>query len=423
MTEGAHARHGSKKENRASEFVSFAGSTVLYQGARFAFSLAAARSLSPSDFTAWALIVAMLAYAPAILMGVNNGMARELPILAGRGSNAAVGRVMDAAWATAAIALVVIVVLLAALAFATSIAVRDILVIGFLFGGTIIFSLQQFVLRSRLRFGAASGQLALFGLAGLVASAWLVLMPDAGLNTAATLYAAPLSGGILLGLVVEPPVVGAGADPAVARRLAAIGFPIMLAGLVFSLFVTLDRWIAVALLGVSGAAPYTLASLVAAAMLVVPTVVSQQTYPRMAIARGQGATAEQLFAMAHRQGVIAASLVLPVAGFIVAFALVGIPVLLPAYTDATGAVVSLSFGFTGLAFLTGYGNYLNVVGAQWRYLAVQGTSATAAIPLMILGGFLFGITGIALGMATSHLVYGALIYAVARRTRIIEGLP
>lgn len=418
MTSAADVPSRRKRAHRAREFAWFAGSTVLYQGARFVFSLAAARSLSASDFTAWALVVALLAYAPAILLGVNNGMSRELPILAGRGATEAMERVMAATWATVGLALVAILALAGILGVVAPAIRLEVLVVGLLICGTIVFGVQQFSMRSRLRFNAASVQLALFGGTVLVAAGWLALMPDADLTTAATIYAGPLVGGILLGIALELPTVTRSVDVGVVRRLAAIGFPIMLAGLVFSLFVTLDRWVAVALFGAEHAAPYTLASLIAAAMLIVPTVVSQQTYPRMAIARGRGSSDEELLVMARRQGVAAAGLVLPVALLLVAFAYAGIPALLPAYQAATGAVVALSIGFAGLAFLTGYGNYLNVVGAQWRYLAAQIGGAMTAVPLMVAGGTLFGLTGIAAGMAASHLVYGLLLWGAARRSPI-----
>jgi O-antigen/teichoic acid export membrane protein len=180
---------------------------------------------------------------------------------------------------------------------------------------------------------------------------------------------------------------------------------------------------AIALLGFERAAPYALASLIATAMLVVPTVVSQQTYPRMAIARGRGASSEELFAMAHHQGLIAASIVAPIGVALVVFGWLGIPALLPAYIDAGPAVVVLSFGFVTLAFMTGYGNYLNVVGAQWQYLGAQVTAAGIAVIFILVGGLTLGLTGIAVGMAASHAIYGVLLRTVAGRFLRASELP
>lgn len=423
MTDAANVRpRGPGGREHRREFLWFGGSTIVYQGSRFAFSLAAARSLNAADFTAWALVVALLAYAPAVLLGVSNGMSRELPILSGRGELRSMDRVLSATWVATGIALAALAVIAGVVALALPAVGTEVALVALLAGGTIVFGIQQFVLRSRLRFDAASLQLAVFGAAAIAVAVLLAFSADAGLAFAATLYGVPLMAGIATGIAVERPAISLPASAAVAMRLAGIGFPIMLAGLVFSLFVTLDRWTAALLLGAERAAPYTLASLLAAALLVVPTVVSQQTYPRMAVARGEGADAVALRAMARQQGVRAGGLVLPIAAAVVGFAFIGIPAWLPAYRDATGAVVALSIGFAALAAFTGYGNYLNVVGAQWRYLAAQVAGVVAAVPLMVAGGASFGLTGIGIAMAASHVLYGALLFMVARRTPIMDRL-
>jgi len=401
--------------SRAREFIPFAASTVLYQGSRFLFSLAAAWVLVPEGFTAWALVVAVLVYAPALLLGVANGMGRELPIHVGRGSHRAAARTVAAAWSAMAAAAVVILIVGALVAVASPEMASRALLVGTLVVGTVVFHTQQFILRSRLRFDAASVQQAAFGALALAASVVLVTLRGAGFEVTATLYGAALTLAVVIGLILSPPPIPT-FDVDEIRRLAVIGLPIMAAGLVFSLFVTLDRWVAATLLGARAAAPYALASLLAAAMLVVPTVVSQQTYPRMAIARGRGASDDELRRMAARQGVLAVALVAPIAFGIAAFALIGVPVLLPTYLSAAPAVVVLSAGFLVLAWLTGYGNYLNVVGGQRRYLVAQLIGVLVGIVLMVAGGLTLGLSGIAIGTALGHVAYGVVLRHMARRT-------
>jgi O-antigen/teichoic acid export membrane protein len=408
---------------RAREFALFAGSTVLFQAARFVFSLAAARALLPVDFTGWALTVALLVYAPSLLLGVVNGMGRELPILIGRGGGEAADRAVGAAWSATLVGAIVILVAAAAVAAAAPAASSSPMLVGLLAAGTITYGTQQFILRSRLRFDAASAQQALFGVIAVVSAAILAFHPDADFGTAAALYGVPLALAVAVGVAVAPPPFPPRLVLDEVRRLAGIGLPIMLAGLVFSVFVTLDRWVAVTLLGPQRAAPYALASLIAAAMLVVPTVVSQQTYPRMAIARGRGAVAPDLRSMARHQGLLAATLVAPVAVAVALFAWIAVPVLLPDYAAAAPAAVILSLGFIVLGYLTGYGNYLNVVGGQWRYLAAQLVGVAVAVVLMFAGGGLAGLLGIAIGMAISHVVYGVVLRAVALRTGLVDDPP
>jgi O-antigen/teichoic acid export membrane protein len=401
------------------EFAVLASSTVLYQAARFAFMLVAARVLAPADFSTWALVITLLVYAPSLLFGISNGLGRELPILIGQTLEAEALRATRAAWGATVIAASAVILVAVIVAVLASPLAAPALITGALGAASIVLATQQFNLRSRLRFGASGAQLAAFGVVAGVAAVWLVVLADPGLETVGLAYGAAFVAAVVIGLVVDRPA-RLQVDTNEMRRLAAIGFPIMLTGLAFSLFVTLDRWVAVGFLGPDRAAPYALASLVSAAMLVIPTVISQQTYPRMAMARGQGASTGELRTMASRQGRMAALLAAPIALAIGLFAWVGVPVLLPAYADAVGVVIVLALGLLVMVSLTGYGNFLNVAGGRWRYLAAQSAGVVIGIVSMVIGAITAGLIGIAVGMAVSQVLYGLLLRAAAYRTELSD---
>lgn len=399
------------------EFVVFGSSTFLYQGGRFVFYLAAASAMAPADFASWAIVLAILVYAPSLLFGVTNGMSRELPILSGRQEETDADRTEDAAWfATIASVAVVLALCVVGVTVATT-DLRSVVLLGLLAAGTIVYFTALSVLRSRLRFNAASIQQGTFGVVAIVAALVLGASASVDLAAVASYYGAAIALSVGVGLGLARPS-SLKPDIQEVRRLARIGFPIMLAGLLFSLYVTSDRWIAIVLLGEETAGPYTFASLIAAAALVIPSVVSQQVYPRMGIARGQDATARQLRGMARGQGLLAAGLVLPITIGVSLFAWVGIPVLLPAYAAAASSVVVLSLGLLALSFFSGYGNYLNVVGGQWRYFGSQVVGLVTAVTLMVIGGTALGLIGIAIGMTSSHLIYGLVLRAAAMQTGI-----
>jgi O-antigen/teichoic acid export membrane protein len=226
----------------------------------------------------------------------------------------------------------------------------------------------------------------------------------------------------VLGAFARAPDLEGAALP-VWRRLFHIGFPIMVAGALFTLFVTSDRWIAALLLGAGGAAPYALASLIGSAMIVLPTVVSQQTYPRMAIAYGQHHDEDRILAMARHQGAIAFALAAPVACIGAVAVTVLIPRVLPGYADSVWPSVIILFGLTPLAASSGYGNYLNVVGLQWTFLAVGVSSLSMGIVMMFIGGMGLGLIGIALGAAIAYFVYGSTLTVAALLTRRTRPLP
>ncbi len=405
---------------RTREFVLFGGSTFLYQGGRFVFYLAAASALPPADFASWAVMLAILVYAPSLLFGVTNGMSRELPILSGRREVVAANRTESAAWVATigGVAIVLVLCLIAMIFSATS--VQLVALMGLLIAGTIVYQTSLSVLRSRLKFTEASIQQGMFGIVTILAALVLGTGGSVDLAVVASYYGVAIALSVGVGLVLAWPS-SLRPDVPEVRRLGGIGLPIMLAGLLFSLYVTADRWIAIALLGEDRAGPYTLASLIAAAGLVIPSVVSQQVYPRMGIARGEDANVLELRMMARGQGFLAAGLVLPITIGVSLFAWLGIPTLLPAYAAASTSVIVLSLGLLALSLFSGYGNYLNVVGGQWRYFGAQVMGLVTAVTLMVIGGTALGLIGIAVGMTSSHLIYGLVLRAAAMQTGIRPG--
>jgi O-antigen/teichoic acid export membrane protein len=400
--------------SRAREFLILGLSTALYQAARFGYSLAAAATLDLASFSAWALVVAVMAYAPALLLGVTNGIARELPYLTGAGREPEADQAEAAGWWSTLAAMALLIAAGAAVGLLAPGTIGEAAIpVAIMLAGAIGYHSQQFVLRSRLRFERASAQQALLGFAVLAALVLVLGRGDADLAGVAAPYAVAGMVALLIGPLLHRPRLGPWRG-GVARRLAAIGLPIMLAGVVFSFFVTADRWVATLALGPVRAAPYALASLIASAMLIVPTVVSQQVYPRMAIAHGQGAGTDALRAMARRQGVAAAALVAPVALVVAAGTALLVPVLLPPYRAGVPAAVVLCAAFAVLALFTGYGNFLNVIGGQWAYLRVQLIAVTVGIGLMVAGAAALGILGVAVGIAVSYLFYGLLLRSAAR---------
>lgn len=249
----------------------------------------------------------------------------------------------------------------------------------------------------------------------LQAGAWLLLRGHAAFAEAALLlYAAACGIALGAGLVFQPPNLG-GATQLMWKRLFGVGFPIMLGGAVFSIFVTSDRWIATTLPGAAAAASYALASLVGSATVMLPTVISQQTYPRMAIAYGERHDGPEVLGMARRQNRTAFAMTAPLALLVGGAAALLIPRFLPQYTESVVPIGVIVMGLAALAAFTGYGNYLIVIGAQWAYLRSQLAGLAVAVVTATIGGTVIGLNGVALGIAAGYLVYGLLVRRTARQ--------
>jgi O-antigen/teichoic acid export membrane protein len=395
----------------AVEFSLFTTSVLVLQGARFLFNIAVARTIPGEQFTYWALLLAALTYAPAVFAGSLNGLGRQLPYLRGA------GRLAEAEAAEASVnwtlVAIVVVIVLVAVSLSTAGALGQAWPLALIVAGTLVFSLQQFVLRSSLAFNRASIQQLVLGVSVLATAGLLILIRHLEFNMATLAYGVCLLIAAFVGVALHMPALRHPSRYA-WWQMAAIGFPIMLAGIVFSVFVTSDRWIATTLLGASSAAPYALASVVGSSMLIIPTVISQQTYPRMAILYGQTHDRHQVLGMARRQSLIAGAAAVPLAIIADVVVILVVPVLLPAYRDAVAPACVIALGFAVIAGSTGFGNYLNVVGEQWTYLRVQIGSTIVAVALMVAGARLAGALGIAVGVSLGYVLYAIWLRASTR---------
>jgi O-antigen/teichoic acid export membrane protein len=117
--------------------------------------------------------------------------------------------------------------------------------------------------------------------------------------------------------------------------------------------------------------------------------------------------------MASQQGVAAAGLTVPAAFAVVFFMAVVIPRVVPQYDVAALPASIIALGLVPLALFTGYGNFLNVVGAYWAYLRIQMLALVLALILMWIGVQLLALPGLALGLSLSLLTYGLMVRATA----------
>lgn len=393
------------------EFGAFLGSVAALQGTRFLYTIVVAAGVTPALFTGWTLFITFVGYAPALLLGAGNGMNRTVPILLGGGRLDEADDAEAATWMVVVIAVSVAVVAGLILVPLTDALVAAAAITG---GLMAIYQVQQFTMRARLAFDRASYQQGAW--AGFVAVGCLAIsLIGVSLGAAVSVWALGLAGGVVAGVLLRRPRWQPG-PPGRAIPLIVTGMPIMLAGLAGNMLYTIDRWVASATLGPAAAGAYGLASLVASAAFLVPMVIAQQQYPRLAMLHGAGASASQLEAALKRQAMLAAGGALAASLAITVFSAAVLPVLLPAYGAAVVPSIVLCVGLVALAASTGYGNAMVVTGALWRYLAIQLLCLTVAVFLMLAGSSALGPLGIALGTAAGQIL---LLLGVSLTGRVV----
>ena len=404
-------------ERATVDFAAFAAGTFVYQGGRLFLNLMAAAVLGPEAFGAWTLILLLVLYSNFASLGISNGAGREIPFLLGAGRPEDAARAEDVTvLGVGASGLVAAVIALGVGPFILGDASATFPVVV-LFSIAVLlqqfFLLQQVLLRSRFRFRPAAAQMLVLGIFTLLVGLPLLALGLLGLAIAqvAVYVVALLLATRLLARAPRPAW-----DREIAQRLVSVGLPIMLAGLLFGLLTTVDRWLVLLFLGRIQVGYYGLVGIAVSSLLLLPGIVSQQYYPRLAFTHGAGLGGKALLAFATRQSLISGAFVAVAALPTALVAWLAIPRFLPAYQDAVVPLLIVLVGLGVYGLGAAYGDLLNTIGAQRQYLAIQVLALAVNISLSVLllhAGM--GLAGVATATTTSMALYAVLLIARGRR--------
>jgi O-antigen/teichoic acid export membrane protein len=401
------------------DLFTFAVGTALDQGGRFVLNVVAASVLGPVVFGTWVVLSLLIQYSNFLSFGIPQGAGREIPRALGARDGERADRIEDVATAGTVLTSLLgagLAALLAPLVLGPSdAAISPASVVLFV----LVVMLQQFMVlqqvlfRSRLRFRPAAVQLGAQGTAALIAGG-LFLALGSGLDG---LLLARVAIGLVAILLVSRTLARVPRphwDSGQMSELIRIGAPMLIAGILVVLLVTVDRWIVLLALGDEAVGQYGLVGLVVSTLVLVPNLVSQLRYPRLAFARGEGQSPEMLGRLARSQGVLAGSLTALASVAAAVAAIIGIPLLLPAYEPAMEPIIIVLVGMTAYAFASGFGNLLNLLDRQRRYLQVQLAALLINVGLAIaLVRAGLGLNGVALASAIGLTSYALLLRIAA----------
>lgn len=394
------------------EFVLFSASTVVYQLSRLAVSLIVARWVGPEEFGIWNALNLILLYGVVVTLGVPNGMNRDVPLLMGKGDQSAAQRIANSSfWFVLLVSTAVgLFISIVGLVLKPPLS-HPFLAMGVLFLTWQVYQYFQLRLKCYIRFRLMSLQQFVFA----------ALLP---------VFALPMTykwgvSGFIVGQTIDALLVclliifwdllkiTSSWDWWALRNLVKTGFPIMLAGLLYSLLTSVDRWVILNFLGVEALGHYTLAILCLGMLSLLPAVVAQQMYPRMAFLYGQTRNERALLPLITRQSLMGTAVTIPI--LVVVY--VVLPFLvdwyMPAYRPGIEPARILLVGLGFIPLAGGVGNFLNTVGKQGYYLAVQAGAILINFCLDVsfvkLG---WGLNGVALGAALSYVLYTIILIIV-----------
>ena len=404
------------------EFLRFGSSSVAVQVSRVASGLVVAALLGPATWGAWYLLNLIIAYGALTQLGAMNGMNREVPSALGRDDP-------DEALALRRTALGVVLV-------STTSASMLLVLAALLVPGVVSLTelaLMLALLAAHQLFGYATTTLKATTRFTVVARLQVAMALTYPLLTVSGAWAFGLVGFIVAQVMTYALICALAArSPEVvyrprfawprAKALIAIGFPIMLVGLVNTFFATVDRWVVAAFLGTEPLGHYSLAIMALGAVGLLPQVIAQQFYPRVAFAWSARSDPDELRRMAAMHRKLTFLAVIPVVTVLLLLLPAAVRAYLPAYTPGIPALMVTMFVPVVSAVGQGYGGILHMLNKQTWLLGAIILAALVNVGLSALLVGPFGLVGVAYGTILAFALYsGSRVVLGAIALRRVSG--
>lgn len=401
------------------EFLGFGSSTILEQGTRLATSLVAAGLVGPVEWGSWYVLNLILRYGALAHLGALNGLNRQYPLQVGRGNQNEAENLRRASLGALAISIVAVLVLTTIILtfFRATNLLLPVAYTLLLLVSQQVYSFVVITFKARIRFSFVSrAQAALAVVTPLVT---VPLTYTFGLN--GFILGQAISYGLvaILAYWVDRSIFHARFDLKRSAKLMQIGFPIMLVGVLYALFTTVDRWVVLQLMTTEALGHYSIAIMALGAAALLPQVVAQQYYPRMSKLWGANQDTEELKRLARVQGRLG---LIPTTAVVIIAELIGPPLIrifLPEYAPGIPAFRIIMLAPIINCFGQGYANLLNVTDRQYQYIGV----ILASIAVNAVGSYALGSTvgliGVAWGTVIGFGTFSAgLVFLGHRETSV-----
>lgn len=394
---------------------SFFGSNLLVVVTQAVSGLLIARWAGPENMGYLNTMALSISYIPIFFLGINNGLNRELPYLIGQGRTENVQTIANTAWWW----------------------MRNIsLFVGILFaaGGVVIWlrgspHLGQACLaysvisalwvlshyieityRTSSDFIELSKVKTVNAVLAVVTTPFVLLSPWWGLLARATV----LQGTYNLLLHRKRRIVPVAVlDRGAWLRLLKIGLPLFTVGFLFSFFNALDRTLIVRFLEPKDMGLYTPAIMIASALSVLPSSISQIIYPRMCLLYGRTGSPRSLARLAFVPMLVLSMVLVPVFAFGWWFVDPFVRLVLPKYVAGIHAgrwiIVAMYFWSLSSAL-----NVFPAINKLWPYACAicLGILTSVLVAIRLLGQGL-GLSAVAIGQACGMAMLLAVSTAFA----------
>lgn len=397
------------------EFSVYSISTIFFHSSRILTELLVARLVGPELFGVWYLLNLLLTYRSVTFLGVVNGMLLKVPMLRGSNEQHAVSLHQNVAFSAMLLSVMLTALALLALMFVGSgVHVQYLGVMILLFFSNQLYYFIDALFIANAQFNNISKmQMACavlfpcltvplvyrYGLSGFIVGTSLAYLAAAAL--------AFWKYGIQLKFQLNQKVL---------RHLIAIGFPIMLVGIIYSFFLTVDRWMIELMLGTEQLGVFSLAILTFGTLTILPATIARQFYPKMAFDWGNTRSSAVLEAWCRKQ--------MRYCSYVVLATVIGVQVLfplliwywLPQYQASITSVLIIALGVLSMPLAAGWGDVINILGRQRLLIWVTAMFIVANVGFTYVCIKLgWGLAGVALATAAAFILFNITVRSIAKR--------
>lgn len=346
-------------------------STIFFQFSSMVVNFIGAKFLGPTLWGKWNILNLFLLYGPNMQLGVLNAMNREIPFLRGKGEWELIKKIQRNVFSFHILTGTFLAVFINILSFL--IFPKDLLLPGllmeFLLFFTMIYVYFQTYLKSSLYFHLFGVQQFFLGLSLVLLLPFLIIYPKLSIF----ILIRTISLVIVLWIIRKKLnfQFTFELDFSLIKKLIKIGWPILAVGLIHTATVTVDRIVIAKYLGSTQVGYYSIALMVMNVTLLIPMIVGQQIYPRIAECWGKTGSISEVLKWMKKQMKVSILFTALIVGFIAFATEPLITVFLPKYLPGLPAVYPVLLVPLLISFSGSISNVMNSLGEQRLFLAVQ----------------------------------------------------
>lgn len=403
---------------RVKEILGFVGGTFIFQATKFSGDFFSAGFFGPDLWGEWYFIYTVMTYSVLLTFGINNGSALLIPQYSGEGKEKELNFVTNFS--------ITFSVVLCAILFLLSIPlyflVENYSYTFLVSSAFLLYTLSNSMIRSFGFFNELSKGLIFLSLMYLllpfIAYAFDSIKYFAFVFFFIYLIIAIVllrkvneSNRIILNLNVSSLV-----NSDQVKQLFNLGFPIMLSGLSFLLYTSVDRLFIVYFLGKTELGYYSIAIMLLAGILMIPKIIGQMIYPRVSNTWGNYKNVKGLKYWIRKNKFYSILSVVPLTIILYFIAPFLINTFLIKYSRSIDLVQILILSAPSNIIMAGYGNTLNVLRLQKSYLVIIIISIIVNVIISIgLYYYYQSITAFAIGTTITYYIYGLTLHFYTQR--------